>query len=338
MKRYGHLFEPIATFDNLLRGAKKALRGKKNKNPVAEFYFHLEPELLRLEEELQTGTYVPRPYRSFMVYEPKPRRICAAHIRDRVVHHAICKVLEPIFEAFSIHHSYACRKDKGTHRAIRRAQTFSRAHRYFLKLDVHTFFESVDHQRLKELLARQLKDRRLLELLERIIDHPIPGGVPGKGLPIGNLTSQHFANFYLGHADHFIKDELGIRGYLRYMDDMLLFGDDKAELHRVLARVRGYLHDRLRLELKEDAVFLAPVSQGIPFLGFRVFPRLIRLQRAGWTRFKRNVKERERAYREGKLDERGLVQSVQSLLGHIQHAHTLHLRRNFFRAVQGKEG
>ena len=120
MKRYGHLFEPIATFDNLLRGAKKALRGKKDKNPVAEFYFYLEPELLRLEEELQTGMYVPRPYRTFMVYEPKPRQICAAHIRDRVVHHAICNVLEPIFEVFSIHDSYACRKDKGTHRAVAR--------------------------------------------------------------------------------------------------------------------------------------------------------------------------------------------------------------------------
>ena len=330
MKRHGHLFEQIATFENLLLAARKALRGKKDKRPAAEFYFHLEPEVLRLEEELLDGTYVPRPYRSFMVYEPKSRKICAADIRDRVVHHAICNVLEPIFESFSVHDSYACRKDKGTHRAIRRAQAFSRRHRYFLKLDVQKFFESVDHDCLKDLLARKFKDRRLLDLLGQIIDHPIPGGEPGKGLPIGNLTSQHFANFYLSHLDHRVKDDLGVRFYLRYMDDMLLFGDDKAELHRHLAEVRRFLNDRLRLELKEEVVLLAPVTQGIPFLGFRVFPGTIRIQRSGWIRFKRKVRDRERAYLTGEIDERTFTQSVQSLVGHIRHANSYHLRKDFF--------
>ena len=338
MKRYGHLFQQIATFGDLLQAARKALQGKKDRPVVAEFYFHLEPELLRLEEELRTGGYLPRPYRSFMVYEPKPRRICAADIRDRVVHHAICNVLQPAFEAFSIHDSYACRRGKGTHRALRRTQFFSRSHRYFLKLDVRKFFSSVDLQRLKELLERRFKDRQLLDLLGRIIDHPIPESRPGKGLPIGNLTSQHLANFYLGHADHFVKDELAVRGYLRYMDDMLVFGDDKADLHRALAAARGFMDERLRLELKESAVLLAPVSQGIPFLGFRVFPRLMRLQRAGWARFQSKVRQREQAYRHGTLDEAGLVQSVQSLLGHVQHANTLRLRRNFLRTMPGKEG
>ena len=335
MKRYGHLFEQMVTFDNLLRAARKAVQGKKDRPPVAHFYFHLEPELLRLEEELKTGAYMPRPYRSFMVYEPKPRQICAADIRDRVVHHAICNVIGPIFEKYAIHDSYACREDKGTHRAIRRAQEFSRTYCYFLKLDVRKFFGSVDHQRLKERLGRQFKDPQLLTLLHRLIDHPIPAGTAGQGMPIGNLTSQHFGNFYLGHLDHFVKDELGIKGYLRYMDDMLLFGDDKAELHHICSQVRRFLRDPLRLELKEEGVGLAPVSQGIPFLGFRIFPGLVRLQRPSWTRFKRKVRDREHAYREGQLDEGGLVQSVQSLLGHVQHANTLRLRRSFFHAAQG---
>ena len=335
MKRYGHLFERIVTFENLLLAARKALRGKKDRKPVAMFYFHLEPEILKLEEELLEGTYVPRPYRSFMIYEPKPRKICAADIRDRVLHHAICNVLEPIFESFSIHDSYACRKGKGTHRAIRRAQAFSRRNRYFLKLDVQKFFESVDHERLKELLARKFKDGRLLDLLGQIIDHPIPDGEPGKGLPIGNLTSQHFANVYLSHLDHRVKDDLGIRFYIRYMDDMLLFGDDKADLHRHLAAVRRFLNEELRLELKEDAVLLAPVTQGIPFLGFRIFPGTIRVQRSGWTRFKRKVRDRERAYFAGEIDERTFTQSVQSLLGHMQHANTYRLRRNLFRNTMG---
>jgi retron-type reverse transcriptase len=330
MRRRGHLFEQIATFDNLLVAAAKALRGKKDRLPVADFYFHLETELLRLEEELQTDAYTPRPYRTFMVYEPKPRRICAAHIRDRVVHHAICNVLEPLFEAFFISDSFACRQDKGTHRAIRKAQDCSRRNRFFLKFDVRRFFESVDHQRLKELLERRIKDRRLLAFLGGIIHHPIPDAKPGKGLPIGNLTSQHFANFYLGHLDHFAKDQLGIRHYLRYMDDVLVFGDDKAALHQHCAQIRTFLKDRLSLELKEERLLLAPIFQGVPFLGVRVYPGMIRLRRAGWTRFKRKVREREQAYRTGQLDERGLVQSVQSLLGHLQHASTGRLRRVFF--------
>ena len=338
MKRHGYLFERIVTFDNLLLAGKKALRGKKDRPVVAQFYFHLETELLHLEEELRSDTYAPRPYRTFMVREPKPRRICAADIRDRVVHHAICNLLEPVFEAFSIADSYACRKDKGTHRAIHRAQQLSRQYGFFLKLDVRKFFENVDHTQLKERLKRKFKDAKLLALLERIIDQPIPGGVPGKGLPIGNLTSQHFANFYLGYLDHYVKDELGVKGYLRYMDDMLFFGDDKEDLHRLRAFVRGFLQAPLQLELKEERCFLAPVTVGIPYLGFRIFPRLIRLQRPGWTRFKRRVREREQAYQEGQLDERGLVQSVQSLLGHTQHANTLQLRRNLFRAAQGVEG
>lgn len=338
MRRHGDLFEPIVAFDNLLVAVQKSLRGKKDRPMVAEFYFHLERELLQLEKELKTDTYLPRPYRSFMVHEPKPRQICAADIRDRVVHHAICNLLEPVFEAFSIADSYACRKDKGTHRALHRAQQFSRRYGFFLKLDVRKFFENVDHPQLKALLKRKFKDPKLFALLDRIIDHPIPGGVPGKGLPIGNLTSQHFANFYLGHLDHFVKDELGVKGYLRYMDDMLLFGDDKEELHRLRATVRHFLREPLQLELKEERDFLAPVSVGIPFLGFRTFPSLVRLQHSGWTRFKRQVNRREKAYQEGQLDERGLMQSVESMLGHVQHANTLHLRRNFFRTLQGVEG
>lgn len=185
---------------------------QKNRLPVAAFYFHLETELLQLERELLSNSYRPRPYRSFWVHEPKRRRICAADIRDRVVYHAIIRVLEPYFEAYFIHDAYACRPGKGTHRAVRRAQAFSRCHRYVLQLDVRQFFASVDHAILKVLLARWFKDRRWLALLAPIIDHPIPDSVPGSGLPIGNLTSQYFATFYLGYLDHFVKDELGSKG------------------------------------------------------------------------------------------------------------------------------
>ena len=170
----------------------------------------------------------------------------------------------------------------------------------------------------------------MLALLAQIIDHPIPDGIPGRGLSIGNLTSQYFATFYLGYLDHFVKDELEIKGYVRYMDDLLLFGEDKAVLHRQLAHLRDFLHDHLKLNLKEQAVRLAPARQGIPFLGFRIFPRVVRLQRTGWTRFKHKVHAREQAYREGRIDEHELVHSVQSLLGHTQQAQTRRLRQQFF--------
>jgi len=330
MKRFGHLFEQTVAFDNLLLAADKALRGQKHKPAAARFYFHLESELLRLQEELIGGTWRPLPYCVFSVCEPKPRQICASDLRDRVVHHAICNALDPIFERRMISDSYACRRDKGTHAAVKRAQEFARRFDFFLQFDVRKYFASVEHAALKELLRRLLKDERLLALLDRIIDHPLPGSEAGRGLPIGNLTSQYFANLYLGELDHFVKERLGVKGYVRYMDDGLLFGDEKPALHEHLAATRDFLGDRLKVELKEEAVRLAPVWSGISFLGFRVFPGVIRLCGDKWSRFRRMVREREAAYLAGEIDEEELARSVASMIGHAQHADTLAARRQFF--------
>jgi hypothetical protein len=175
-----------------------------------------------------------------------------------------------------------------------------------------------------------LKDQRLLALLDRIIDHPLPGSAPGRGLPIGNLTSQYFANLYLGELDHFVKERLGVKGYVRYMDDGLLFGDDKPALHEQLAAARDFLRDRLKVELKEEAVRIAPVWAGISFLGFRIFPGMIRLSGGKWSRFRRKVREREEAFLTGEIDEEELARSVASMIGHLAHADTLEARRRFF--------
>ncbi|MGH9838254.1 MAG: reverse transcriptase domain-containing protein [Blastocatellia bacterium] len=330
MKRFGHLFEQIATFDNLLLAARKTLRGQKEKPEAARFWFDLEPELFRLQEELLAETWQPRPYRVFTVREPKRRQICASELRDRVAHHAICNVLDPVFERRMIHDSYACRVGKGAHAAVRRAREFSRRFEFYLQCDVRKYFASIEHAALKSLLRRMLKDDRTLALLDRIIDHPLPGSPPGRGLPIGNLTSQYFANLYLGELDHFVKERLGIEGYERYMDDGLIFGDDKPSLHRTLAAVRTFLDERLKLELKEETVRIAPVSAGISFLGSRVFPGMIRLGGGNWRRFRRAVREREAAYLAGEIDERTLARSVSSMTGHLMHADTLAARRRFF--------
>ena len=330
MKRHGRLFERITAFDNLLLAANRALKGKKRKRGAAAFYFDMENELLVIEKELRNGRYAPMPYRDFHVYEPKRRKICAADFRDRVVHHAICNVLEPTLDRGLIFDTYACRRGKGSHAAVRRTQEFSRRFGYFLKCDIRGYFENVDHRELKTLLSRKIKDKRLLNLLCVIIDHPVPQGRPGKGIPIGNLTSQLFANIYLGQLDHFLKDRLGVKGYVRYMDDFLVFGPDKIFLRGRLAEIRKFVNERLLLTLKDEALIVAPVSQGIPFLGFRVFPGTVRLDSNRLKRFTRKTKEREREYRQGRIDEDFLVNSVRSMVAHVSHANTYMMRKGLF--------
>ena len=332
MKRHGHLFEDVIDYGNLLAAAHRARRGKRDRVEVARFVFDLEPNLLQLQAELRSGRYRMRPYRSFVIQEPKRRRICAANFRDRVVQHAVCAVLDPIFEACLIDDTYACRRGKGTHAAVRRLQHYARRFPYVLMCDVRRYFESVDHEALKALCRRKLKDRALLRLLDRIIDHPLPGGEPGRGLPIGNLTSQHFANLYLGELDHFLKDRQRIPGYVRYMDDFAVFAGTKPRLGAALAALRAFLHEKLRLQLREERTLLAPVTEGVPFLGFRVFPGVVRIDGRKLARMRRRVRRSEAAYRLGQIDEHELAQSVRGMVGHVCHADTRRVRKRLFAA------
>lgn len=327
MRRVNNLFEKVIDFKNLLLAAKKAFRGKRSKRSPASFYFHLESELLTLQEKLTSGCYVPRPYEIFEIREPKVRRIAAADFRDRVVHHAICNVLEPIFERRLLFDSYACRVGKGTHRAIKRLQQFSQKYAYYLKWDIQKCFESIDHDVLKKLLRKILKDRNLLSLLDQIIDHSVPGNAQGKGLPIGNLTSQHFANLYLGELDHFVKDHLRIEGYIRYMDDSVALSNEKKELHQLLGEVRKFSNENLKLNLKEKVVRVAPVAEGIPFLGFRIYPDMVRLQRSNLVRWRKKMRKKHEHFLTGLISEEKFVSALQSMMAHITHSNSLTLRR-----------
>lgn len=262
MKRHANLYTRIITFENLLRAAKKSMRGKKSKNSVITFNFNLENELILLHQQLGDKTYQPRPYSQFEVTEPKVRKICSSDFRDRVVHHSICNLIEPIFESRSIQDSYACRVGKGSHQAVSRCQEFSKKYSYYLKCDIKKFFESIDHQVLKKILRGLFKDKDLLWVLDIIIDHKVPGNMPGRGLPIGNLTSQHFANLYLGELDHLIKDRFGVKGYVRYMDDFICFADSKKELWDLHSKIDQFVTQVLKIELKEKVTQIAPVSEG----------------------------------------------------------------------------
>jgi len=329
VKRNGNLFDKVASFENLLAASKKAFRGKKDTTRVAQFYFDLENELLKLREELINKTYKPRPLKKFQIREPKPREIGASDFRDRVVHHAIFNAIEPIFERSFIHHSYACRIGKGTHRAVKQAQIFSRRHSFFLKCDIRKYFASIDHGILCEMLARKFKDADLIWLLNIIIDSAESEDA-GKGIPIGSLTSQHFANLYLDRLDHYIKDFLKVKGYLRYMDDFILFTDEKTELHLLHSSLRNFLSDELKLELKEKASIIAPVLEGVPFLGFRIFPNVIRLKHENKKRALNTLKSRNRAFKAGKINEAKYAQSVMSITEHLKIGNTYNLRKDIF--------
>jgi retron-type reverse transcriptase len=330
MRRHDGLFDQIVSFENLLRAAQMAMRGKREKTSVSSFYFHLENEILAIQSELLAGRYRPAPYRQFEIREPKIRKICSSEFRDRVVHHAICNIIEPVFERRSIFDSYACRKGKGSHSAVIKCQRFTRKFEFYLKCDIRKFFESVDHEVLKTLFRRLFKESRLLALLGIIVDHSVPGNEPGKGIPIGNLTSQHFANFYLGFLDHYVKNRLRVHGYVRYMDDFLLFFNDKSELHRLQARIEEFFARELKLSLKSRATIIAPVSQGVPFLGLRVFRNLIRIKRENLVRLRRHVRRKEQDFINGKISQKELILSINSVLGHLAHVNSLHERRRIF--------
>lgn len=338
MKRKGNFYPQIYAFENLWLAAKKAQKGKRTRTDVARFNLRLESELLQLRDQLQFQTYRPGGYRQFFVYEPKKRLISAAPYRDRVVHHALHNIIEPIFEPTFVFDSYACRKGKGTHLALNRFSQFAARYPYLLKADILKYFPSIDHQILKSLFRLKVKDPRALDLMDMIVDSsnqqefvlsyfegddlltPIQRQ---RGIPIGNLTSQFFANLYLNPMDHYIKEQLRAKAYLRYCDDFAIFSDDKAWLHQVGIQLTQFLAQRLRLKLHPKKSRVRQVKEGIGFLGFRFFPTYRRVLRGSVVRFRRRC-----AGLEGmKCSTDFIHNSVQSWLSHISWADTYGLKR-----------
>jgi len=324
VRRIGGLFDRIAGFENLYEAYLRARRGKKSRAAIDRFAFDLEPELLRLRGDLLGGEYRPGPFVTFTIHDPKTRTIAAAPFRDRVLHQAIMGVLEPHLEPTLDADSYACRKGLGMDAALRRAQALTRQTRWVLKSDIRSCFPSIDHGVLKTLLARRFKDRRLLALLERIIEH---GGEAGKGLPIGSLTSQWFANIVLDVMDRRVRHELKPRGYLRYMDDFALLGDDRERLKEARAELTGWLVEVLALELKPKATQIFRTSGGWPFLGFRIRPGGLRIRRESWRRFQKRLGAVYHRYERGAVSLDELVRSTECRLAHMNRAATHGLRR-----------
>ncbi len=328
-------------WENLFLAYQKAARGKRGRPPAAGFEFQLADQLLELQAELESETYRPGAYRHFTIHEPKRRRISAAPFRDRVVHHALCNVIEPLFEARFHPHSYANRVGKGTHRAIDRLQAQARRYRYALRLDVVQHFASLDHAVLERELFRVIRDERVRRLIAVILaggEGVLAGEYdmvyfPGddlfartrpRGLPIGNLTSQFWSNCYLNPLDWFVARELGCRAYLRYVDDLALFSDSKRELEGWRRYVTDYLVG-LRLTLHPDAQ-VNPTGHGIPWLGFVVYPTHRKLKRRNVVRFSRRLKGNVGRYRAGEIGFAELDAGVQGWINHVRYGDTWGLR------------
>jgi retron-type reverse transcriptase len=344
------LYEQVCSWDNLYLAWRKAARGKRGGEPAARFEYRLEDNLVRLQRELRKRTYRHGDYHSFIIHDPKQRLISAAPFRDRVVHHALCNLVEPLFERRFIYDSYANRVGKGTHRALDRCQQFARRFRYVLQCDIRQFFPSIDHAVLKRILGRTIHDADVMWLVSRILASGV--GVlseayemvwfPGddlfavhrpRGLPIGNLTSQIWANCFLDPFDHFVKRELRWRGqgpaYLRYVDDFLLFAEDKAALWMWWEALMKRLA-MLRLTIHEERAHPRPTSEGIPFLGFTIFPTHRRLKRRKGIAYRRRLKRLLAAYESGDIPLEQVTNSVRGWVNHVRYGDTWGLRRALF--------
>ncbi len=348
MKTYNHLFEKILSFDNLLSAARKAQKGKRQKANVSRFNFNMENELLVLKEQLQNKTYKPGDYTTFMIYEPKQRMISAAPYRDRVVHHALCNVIEPLFENTFIFDSYANRLGKGTHKAILRYQQFMRKKHYVIKADIKSFFPSIDHEILKTIIRRKIRCKDTLRLIDLIIDNSNPQKEAieyfsgddlftpfhrKKGLPIGNLTSQFFANVYLNPLDHFIKEGLRCQYYIRYVDDFVIFQSDKTACHEVIASISSFL-ESYRLKMHGEKTMIYPVDYGVAFLGHRVFRNYRLLKKENVRRFKKRLKIRIKRVKNGILNLDKFWEQLKSWGAHARFSNTYLLRATIFKRIK----
>ena len=316
--------------------------GKRGKSAAATFEFDIADRLLDLQAELDNGDYQPGAYQHFVIHEPKRRLISAAPFRDRVVHHALCNVIEPLFEVRFYKYSYANRKGKGTHRAIDQLQTFAHHYRYVLRLDIVQHFPSLDHTVLKHTLNQVVIDPHVQQLITVILgsgadklakinnsvspttDSLLSPSSFSHGLPIGNLTSQFWSNCYLNSLDWFIVRELGCSAYLRYVDDFALFANSKRTLWQWREKIISHLAN-LQLTLHENSAQVSQTSDGIPWLGFIVYPTHRKLKRRNVVHFHKRLKRNIDLYQQGNITFAELDSSVQGWINHVRYGDTWNL-------------
>jgi RNA-directed DNA polymerase len=363
MKTLKEAFREVCDFNNLYRAHLLARRGKRGKGEVACFELALGSNLATLQKELLNKTYQPGPYRQFVIREPKKRLILSLPYRDRVVQHSLCdNVLGPLLDGKLIYDNCASRRGKGTHFGLKRLSEFMRRHYHchgtagwILKGDISAYFYSIKHSILKARLYKYIADPEIIHLLDLIIDstndpalvqslqemaikHQLPVIEPGRGLPIGNMTSQWFALFYLDPFDRYVKNELKLKHYLRYMDDFVLIHPDREYLNRCLSEIKTFLAVNLDLELNPKSQ-LFPLKNGVDFLGFHSYlsdtGKVIRkLRRDSKARMKRKTEKFNQLYAVGTINLDTVRASLFSWLGHARHGHTYHLQKEILKRIK----
>ncbi len=342
-----NIWQSILDWENLLLAYRKARRRKRKLSEIQQFGFDLEYELSEIRQQLQQKIYQPGVFRQFQVHDRKIRLISAAPFRDRVVQHALMNRVEPELDRQFIVDSYASRKNKGVHAAIRQYRIWANRYSYALKIDISRYFDSIDHHILKQKLTRLIADPDILWLFSTIIDsspwpqRPSIVKAPDDnlidlmerniGLPLGNLTSQFLGNVYLNDLDHFIKETLHIPAYLRYVDDMILLGDSKPQLWQWCAAIEQFLAQE-RIGIHPRKKMLVPVASGLDVLGYRVFPHTIRLGRGSGYRFRRKLKHLANAYRMNRMTLAEIKPHVTGWLGHARQANS----RGLCKAILGQ--
>lgn len=319
-KSVNGLWEQVVAFENLFEAYKEARKGKRHRSDVLKFGYNIEENLINIQNHLIWKSWSPGKYRAFCVYDPKKRLILAPSFEDRVVHHAIVRVVEPFFEKKFIYDSYACRRGKGIHFAVLRLQSFlKRAKRiypkvYVLKADISSYFPSIDHNILINVLERTIRDKNVLWLFKKII---YESGYEHCGIPVGALTSQLFANIYLDQLDHYLKDDLGVKFYVRYMDDFVILGDSKQYLWELLDKIKTFLVS-LKLNLNpKTSIF--PASKGVDFAGYRTWSTHILPRKRNVKRARKRFKKLALLYNQGEITLQKVKNSIMSFVGYMKH-------------------
>ncbi len=325
-------YDEAVTFNKLLEAHKKARKGKREKKKVTQFELILEDELLNSEKELRSGTYKHGKYHTFQIYEPKERTIMASEYRDRVVHQwYVENFIKPYFVPQFIDTTYACIEGRGMHKASKDVQIAMRRARdkwnryYILKMDVTKYFKNIDKRVLWDILKRKIKDRKLLWLTREIL-LSTEGML---GLPLGNYTSQMFANIYLNELDQFIKHKLKCKYYFRYMDDMIILTQNKEMAQYCLKNITNFLESNLRLTLNSKTKIFKDI-QGVNFCGYKINERRMEIRNTSKTRMKRKLKKYTELLKENKITLPEIQRSIAGWLGYVKHADSYNLRKSMF--------
>jgi len=340
MKTFDNFYDEAIALPNLYNAYNKAKQGKTDAI-FLQFCENLHENLWRLHEELASQTYQPSGYTVFYVDDYKRRRIMAPHFRDHVMQHALFNYLEQIYDSVFIYDSFACRKGKGTHKGFFRLKKAINKHSgrdYFMKCDVSKYFYSIDQYKLISIIRKKIKDEKVLWLIEKLIgshnEDEIPAHIPNpnhkeqrKGIPIGNLMSQLFANIYLNELDYFVKHKLRVKHYFRYVDDFVILAKDKNELHHLWKEIHSFAEQHF-LKIEPRKTSINKISFGVDFLGYVGFKRYTRVRTRNYKRFKARLKIRINGYRCGEISLESLNSTFISYLGHLSHTNSDKIREN----------